>query len=63
MSGALRIDRAEDLHAFLLRGDEAVLLVGFVGMGADEFVAAGTRRRRKAPLPSPAAPASRLDWR
>ena len=33
----LGIEAGEDLHALFLRTDEAVLLGGFVGVGADEF--------------------------
>ena len=33
------IDAGEDLHAFLLRADEAVLFVGLERMGADQLVA------------------------
>ena len=35
----LWIDLRENLHAFFLRTDEAVLELSFVGMGANEFVA------------------------
>jgi len=34
-----RVDGGENLHAFFLRANEAVLLLGFVRVGADELVA------------------------
>ena len=42
----LGIDAGEDAHPFLLRADEAVLLVLLVGMGADQLVAGNRPRRR-----------------
>ena len=40
----VRVDFAEDAHSLRLRADEAVFILGLVGVGADEFVSARLHR-------------------